>query len=200
MITEIGAIKIENGIIIDEYNQLINPERPIPKKIVELTGITDDMVKDMPTIERVLPDFKTFIEDSVLVAHNASFDTGFLREQFFRNGEILNNPILDTLQLTRALFPSLKSHKLNTVAKHLNVDLINHHRAVDDARATAEIFLKSMALLNENNVYNFDQINNLIVNKDINKEESYHVTILVKNYKGLKNLYNLISESHINYF
>ena len=200
MITEIGAIKIENGIIIDEYNQLINPEMSIPEKITEITGITNDMVKDKPTIKEILPDFKVFIEDSVLVAHNASFDTGFLREQFFRNGDVLDNPILDTLELTRALFPNLKSHKLNIVAKHLNVSLINHHRAVDDAKATAEIFLKCMAILEENKISNFEQINSLIVKKDISKEESYHVIILVKNYQGLKNLYKLISESHINYF
>ena len=200
MITEIGAIKIENGVIIDEYNQLINPERPIPEKITEITGITDNMVQDKPTIKEVLPDFIMFIEDSVLVAHNASFDTGFLREQFSRNGKTLDNPILDTLGLTRTLFPSLKSHKLNIIAKHLNVSLVNHHRAVDDAKATAEIFLKCMTILDENNVFNFDQINNLTVKKDISKEESYHVIILAKNYQGLKNLYKLISESHINYF
>lgn len=200
MITEIGAIKIENGVVVDEYSQLINPGRPIPERIVDITGITDDMVKDKPSIEKILPDFKEFIEGSVLVAHNASFDTGFLREQFSRIGEILDNPILDTLEMTRSLFPHLKSHKLNLVAKHLNVSLINHHRAVDDAKATAEIFLKCMKLLNENKIYDFEQVNNLITKKDITKEESYHVIILVKNYQGLKNLYKLISKSHINYF
>ena len=200
MITEIGAIKIENGTIVDKYNQLINPERSIPDKIVEITGITDEMVRDMPTIEKVLPDFKNFVGDSVLVAHNATFDTGFLREQYYKNGETLDSPILDTLELTRALFPNLKSHKLNRVAKHLNVSLINHHRAVDDARATAEIFLKCMNILSENKADNFDQINNLTDRKDINKEESYHIILLIKNYEGLKNLYKLISKSHIDYF
>ena len=200
MITEIGAVKIENGVVIGEYNQLINPKRPIPEKIIEITGITDEMVQDKPTIEEIIPSFKDFIEDSVLVAHNASFDTGFLREQFSRNQEILDNPILDTLELSRSLFPKLKSHKLNVIAKHLNVNLINHHRAVDDARATAEIFLKSMEILKENNISDFQQINRLISKKDISKEETYHIIILAKNYTGLKNLYKLISESHINHF
>lgn len=199
-ITEIGAIKIENGVIVDEYNQLINPEKPIPKKIMELTGITDEMVQDQPKIDSVLPKFKEFIEDSVLVAHNASFDTGFLREQFLNNNMTFDYPILDTLELTRALFPNLTNHRLNTIAKYLNVSLINHHRAVDDAKATAEIFLKCMTILEENNIKDFKSLNKLNSNLDINKERPYHATILVRDTVGLKNLYKLISESHLNYF
>lgn len=200
MITEIGAVKIVDNKIVDRYSQLINPERPIPPFITKLTGITDEMVRDKPTIDKVILDFKEFIKDDVLVAHNAQFDIGFIRENMKRCNLELNNPVLDTLELSRAVFPNLKSHKLNIVAKHLSVNLDNHHRAVDDADATAEIFLKIMELLNEKNVTSFEQINNLNANKSLSKERAYHVVILAKNLIGLKNLYKLVSDSHINYF
>ena len=199
-ITEIGAIKIENGQIVDRFSQLVNPERPIPTMITQLTGITDEMVRDMPTIDRVILEFKDFMAEHVIVAHNASFDTGFIRENLKNIGLELTNPILDTLELSRAVFPSLKSHKLNLVAKHLNVELINHHRAIDDASATAEILMKTLDILEENNIGSFKQINELNSNKDLSKEETYHIILLVKNLVGLKNLYKLVSESHINYF
>ena len=200
MITEIGAVKIRDGEIIDTYSQLINPERPIPELIINITGITDNMVKDKPIIKDVILDFVKFIGDDVLVAHNASFDIGFIREKMKLVNIELNNPVLDTLELSRAVFPSLKSHKLNLVAKHLNVDLVNHHRAVDDATATAKIFLKILDILKERNIINFRQINTLNSRKDFSKDESFHIIILAKNLIGLKNLYKLVSESHINYF
>lgn len=199
-ITEIGAVKIQNGKIIDRYSQLINPERHIPEFITKLTGIDDEMVKDKPKINQVILEFKDFIGEDVLVAHNASFDVGFIRENMKKNGLELNNPVLDTLELSRSVFPNLKSHKLNLVAKHLGVKLDNHHRAVDDADATAEIFLKIMELLNDRNIESFDQINNLNTEKDVSKDKSYHIIILAKNLVGLKNLYKLVSESHIKYF
>ncbi len=200
MITEIGAVRIKDGQIIDTYSQLINPNRPIPSKITELTGITDEMVKNKPSINEVIFDFKDFIKDDVLVAHNASFDIGFIRQNVKLNNLELNNPVLDTLALSRAVFPELKSHKLNNIAKHLNVSLINHHRAVDDANATAEILLKILNLLNENNITSFNQINTLNQGKDLTKDMSFHIIILAKNLVGLKNLYKLVSESHVNYF
>lgn len=199
-ITEIGAIKIKNGIIVDKYSQLVNPERSIPEFITKLTGIDYDMVKDQPTIDSVIFEFNEFIGDHVLVAHNASFDIGFIRENMRKSGLGLNNPVLDTLELSRSVFPDLKSHKLNLVAKHLGVKLENHHRAVDDASATADILLNILELLNDKDIYNFDEINNLNSNKDISKDFSYHIIILAKNLIGLKNLYKLISESHMNYF
>lgn len=200
MITEIGAIKIENGKIVDKFSELINPQRKIPEKIVSLTGITDDMVKDKPTIEDILPSFEEFIRGSVLVAHNASFDVGFIRKQFSNLNRELSNAVLDTLELSRTLFPQLKSHKLNIVAKHLSVSLKNHHRAIDDAKATAEIFLKSMDLIKKKGLNNLSEINKLGSQKNISKMKAYHIIILVKNLIGLKNLYKLISESHLNYF
>lgn len=200
MITEIGAVKIEDNKIIDEFSQLINPQRKIPENIVKLTGITDEMVKDKPTIEEVLPRFEEFIEDTILVAHNASFDVGFIRDKFSKLGKKIDNPVLDTLELSRALFPKLKSHKLNIIAKHLKVNLVNHHRAVDDAKATAEIFLKSLDLVALKGITDVGRINELISEKSDSKGETYHIIILAKNLIGLKNLYKLISESHINYF
>ena len=199
-ITEIGAIKISNGEVVDKYSQLINPERHISEFITKLTGIDDNMVKDKPKISSVIKEFTEFIGEDVLVAHNANFDVGFIRENMKTVGLDLNNPVLDTLELSRSVFPDLKSHKLNLIAKHLGVKLENHHRAVDDATATADIFLKIMELLNNKNINTFDQINNLNTNKNVSKDISYHIIILAKNLIGLKNLYKLVSESHINYF
>ena len=118
-ITEIGAIKIKNGKIIDYFSCFVNPEMPIPANIQELTGITGEMVKDAATIEHVLPDFLKFIGDSVLVAHNANFDVSFIRTAAENMSLSVQNTVLDTLELSRLLFPSLSRHKLDIVAKHL---------------------------------------------------------------------------------
>ncbi|NLJ79180.1 MAG: PolC-type DNA polymerase III [Tissierellia bacterium] len=200
MIIEIGAVKIEDGVIVDEFSQLINPGRPIPLKIVNITGITDTMVEDKPKIHDVLPSFYEFIQDSVLVAHNAVFDMGFLRKQLSNIDREIENPVLDTLELAKSLFPHLKRHRLDVIAKHLDVDLINHHRAVDDARATANIFLKCLDILKDDDIDNLEHINRLIGRKDISRDRAFHVIILVKNIIGLKNLYKMVSESHLNYF
>ncbi len=199
-ITEIGAIKIKDGQIIDKYSQLVNPERKIPEFITKLTGIDDEMVKDKPTIDKVIHEFNEFISDDVLVAHNANFDLGFIRENMEKNSIEVKNPVLDTLELSRSVFPDLKSHKLNLISKHLGVKLENHHRAVDDATATADILLKILELLSDKGIDTFDQINNLNLNKDVSKDRPFHVIILAKNLVGLKNLYKLVSESHMNYF
>lgn len=199
-IIEIGAVKIVDGNIIDEFSQLIDPEIPIPNHITEITSITNSMVESKPCIKDVLPLFKEFIGDFVLVAHNANFDMSFIREKMKLEGIKVDNPVLDTLELSRAVFPNLKSHKLNLIAKHLDVSLLNHHRAVDDASATGEILLKILGNLEDKNFKNIGDLNSLTKNRDISKGELYHVIILAKNYCGLKNLYNLISDSHIKYF
>lgn len=199
-ITEIGALKIKDGKIIEEFSQLINPQKKISQFITDLTGITNEMVEDKPLIGQVIEDFKDFIGNSILVAHNASFDVGFIREKMKKNNINLNNPILDTLELSRAVFPQMKSHKLNILAKFLGVNLENHHRALDDARATSEVLLKILDILKEKGIENIGEINRLIDNKDISKEEVFHIIILAKNKKGLKNLYKLISKSHLEYF
>lgn len=199
-ITEIGAIKIVDGEIVDKYSQLVNPERPIPEFITNLTGITNEMVGDKPIISEVIGDFKEFIGNDVIVAHNSAFDTGFIRENMNKSNLDFTNPVLDTLELARAVLPDLKNHKLNTLAKHLGVSLENHHRAVDDATATAEIFLKMMETLKLNGLETFDQINNLNSERDSYKDRPFHVVLLTENLKGLKNLYKIISKSHMDYF
>ena len=145
-ITEIGAVKIEDGKITDEFHQLIDPGVPVPWRITEITGITSDMLEGKPTIEETLPLFLEFCSDCAIVAHNASFDMGFIRANAWAQGLDCDFEILDTLSIARRLFPSLENHKLNTVANHLDIELLNHHRAADDARATAHIFLRCCEL------------------------------------------------------
>lgn len=199
-ITEIGAVKIADGKIVDHYSQLINPERRLSPKIVELTGITDEMLADQPTIDQVMGDFLDFVGSAILVAHNSDFDTGFIR----RNCELLgleyNLKAIDTVAISRTLLKDLKSHKLNLVAKRLGVKLDNHHRAVDDATATAEIFLKFLEMFREDGVETLNQVNQKYVDTDYKSKRPNHVTILAQNYTGLKNLYKIISDSHINHF
>lgn len=197
-ITEIGAVKIENGKITDRFSQLINPGRPIPPRITELTGITDEMVADRPSIEEVLPKFLEFCTDCVVVAHNAGFDTGFIRQKSARCGLKFNNKIVDTLRLSRELFPENAKHTLDAVAKRLDVSLENHHRAVDDAEATAEIFLKFMQIIKERNRETGEI--NIDTKPELIKNQKYHIIILAKDYVGLKNLYKLISASNLKYF
>lgn len=202
MITEIGAVKVEDGKIIDRFSTFVNPQRPISAEITKLTGITDDMVKDAPTIENVLPEFLKFCEDTVLVAHNASFDTGFIRIAAERAGlGELHHTIVDTLELARALLPELNKHKLDIVCEHLGVTLNGHHRAVNDAEATAEVFIKFLDMLAEKKIFTLDEIN-VLASRTVNykKLRAYHAIILVKNYTGLRNLYELVSMAHIDYF
>ncbi|MCT4663091.1 MAG: PolC-type DNA polymerase III [Tissierellales bacterium] len=200
-ITEIGAVKIVEGKIVDRYSQLVNPEEPIPLKIQELTGITNNLVENEPTIENCLKDFLNFVGDAVLVAHNASFDMSFLKENARRIGEDVRNPSLDTLQLSRILLKNLKSHKLNRIAKHLNISLENHHRAVDDSAATGEILLKFLDMLKSMNYQKLHEINELAEEHlNYKNQSTYHIIILAKNAIGIKNLYHLVSESHIDYY
>ncbi len=200
-ITEIGALKIDaRGRVLDSFSQLVNPEMPIPEFIVNLTGITDEMVQDQPTIDRVIIDFYDFFKDSVLVAHNATFDVGFIRANLSKLGIELDSPVIDTLELARASFPNLKNHKLNTLAKYLNVSLENHHRAVDDATATADIFTKILEIYEIDSMEKLEELNNINSQEGMIKDRPYHVVILAKNLIGLKNLYKLISKSHIDYF
>ncbi|MDF2545880.1 MAG: PolC-type polymerase [Anaerosolibacter sp.] len=200
-ITEIGAVKISEGKVIDHFNMLVNPERAIPSNIVELTGISDEMLRDQPKIEEVLPKFLEFVGENPVVAHNAGFDTSFIKENCHRLGLSFDNPVVDTLSLAKILMPKLKKYKLNIIATALGVVLKNHHRAVDDAGATAEIFIQFLNLLKERNISELREINELSnKNADIKKMDTYHIIILVKNYTGLKNLYKIISASHMNYF
>ncbi|MDF2878627.1 MAG: polC 1, partial [Clostridia bacterium] len=200
-ITEIGAVKIKNGQVIDRYETFVNPEIDIPYRITELTGITDEMVKHAPKIETVIPAFLDFAGESILVAHNASFDIGFINYFASKQNQSVPHTVVDTLGLSRLLLPQLSKHKLNIVAEHLGIDLENHHRAVDDAEATAKIFMKFIEKLEILNVNTLNELNRYASKEiDIKKLKTYHAIILVKTQEGLVNLYNLVTKSHIDYF
>ena len=200
-ITEIGAVKIKDGRITDSFNEFVNPGKPIPAKITELTGITDEMVADAPAIDVMLPRFFEFIGDAVLVAHNASFDTSFIKKAAKDLGMEYNFCCIDTLELARALVKGTKNYKLDTLTKHFNVKLENHHRACDDALATGHVFLKLMAKLEDMNISDVDQINTALAGQvDIKSLKTYHCIILVQCQEGMRNLYNIISKSHLEFF
>jgi DNA polymerase III subunit alpha, Gram-positive type len=200
-IIEIGAVKIKNGKIIDKFSEFVNPGRPIPINIVELTSITDDMVSDADTIENVLPRFMKFINGAAVVAHNAEFDTGFIKKNCRDMNLKFTSPIIDTVPMCRFLIPELRKYKLDTICKHLGICLEKHHRAVDDAGATAQILLRCFKMLKERNISDFATLNEeYLKNIDIKKQPTYHLIILVKNQTGLKNLYKLISFSNLDYF
>lgn len=201
-ITEIGAVRIINGEISDEFSTFVNPETSIPPKITELTGITDDMVKNAPLEKEALEKFLEFCgKDTVLVAHNAPFDISFIRSCAKRHDILFENIFIDTVPICRALFKDIKNCKLDTVVKYLKLPDFNHHRAIDDCMALANIFIKLISRLKcDKKVVSIDQINSQILSSDIKKLNSYHQVILVKNKVGLKNLYKLISKAHLNYF
>ena len=201
-IIEIGAVKVENGKIVDRFSTYVNPQEPIPYRITKLTTITDADVMDAPTIDQVLPEFFAFCEGCVLVAHNAAFDTGFIKE----NARKLELPYaythVDTLAMARVLLPQLAKFTLDHVAKTVGVSLENHHRAVDDAEATAEIFEKFIPMLLEKGAHDLDAVNELgrTSTDYVRKTPSYHAIVLAKNDVGRVNLYKLISASHLQYF
>ena len=201
-IIEIGAVKIKNGEIIGNFSEFVNPKRPIPYKIIELTGINDDMVRNAETIEEILPKFLEFIGDSVVVAHNASFDCSFISKNCNDLGLTFEPTIVDTVPLCRFLYPELKSVKLNIVAKHLGVKLESHHRAVDDAKATGDILLECIKKAKEEmQIDTLAELNKIFLEKvDIKKLPTYHIIILAKTQAGIRNLYKLVSEAHIDNF
>ena len=201
-IIEIGAVKIYEGKIIDRFSSFVNPDVPIPYRIEKLTGISDKMVLAAPMVESVLPKFMDFIEDTILVAHNAAFDISFIKENCKRQHIEFTNTYIDTVGLSRVLFPQHAKHTLDAVAKILGVSLENHHRAIDDAQATAEIFQKMMPLLKKSGGENLLQINELGKSSidAIRRLPTYHAIILAKNDVGRVNLYRLISESHLHYY
>lgn len=199
-ITEIGAVKIKEGKVISRFSAFVNPGITIPSFIVKLTGITDEMVMEAPPIEQALNEFMEFIEGTVLVAHNANFDVSFIKHNAKLMGEKIRNPYIDTLELCRKMFPELGKYKLNIVAKHLGIELENHHRAVDDSMATAKIFLYCIDVLKEKGCKNIKDIQEAFDDEVNLKASSYHAIILVKNTAGLKNLYKMVSESNLKYF
>ena len=201
-IIEIGAVKVENGQIVDKFSTFVNPERPIPFEITNLTSITDEMVLDAPTIEVVLPQFLEFIGEGALVAHNAGFDVGFIEQNCRVLGLEREFTSVDTVALARVLLPTLSKYKLNLVAKALGISLENHHRAVDDAGATAEIFVKFVEMLKDQHIMNLKEMNKF-GDRNVNairKMPTHHIILIAQNDIGRYNLYQLITASHMTYY
>ncbi|MCI9076314.1 MAG: PolC-type DNA polymerase III [Dorea sp.] len=201
-IIEIGAVKVEQGRITERFSSFVNPKIPIPFKITQLTSINDSMVMDAPDIEAVLPQFLDFVGDAVLVAHNAGFDVSFIEQNMRYQDMTPDLTSVDTVAMARILMPTLAKFKLNVVAKALNISLENHHRAVDDAGAAAEIFVKFIKMLQDRDIYDLKGLNRFgASNGDaIRKLPTYHAIILARNDIGRTNLYTLVSKSHVEYF
>ena len=199
-ITEIGAVKVKGGKVTEVFNTFVNPEVEIPEEIVKLTSITNEMVADAPKIKEALTSFFAFIGDEstrqgkLMVAHNASFDMGFIRQAAHDCEMEFNNPYLDTVALSRYLNPDLKKHKLDTIAEYYNLGEFHHHRACDDADMLAAIYLKMIASMREHDILSFEQLKrDMSTSTNPLSLKPYHQIILVKNKIGLKNLYKLIS-------
>ena len=201
-IIEIGAVKVSGGQIVDRYSTFVNPKEPIPFDIEKLTSINDSMVADAPDIETVLPEFMKFCEGCIMVAHNASFDMSFIRENCRRQGLADEFTVVDTLGMARSMFENLKNYKLDTVVEAVGGSLEHHHRAVDDAESTADIFVKLSARLKDRGVTDLDELNAMshMSESAIKKQRTFHCIILVQNETGRVNLYRLVSLSHLNYY
>ncbi len=207
-ITEIGIMKVKNKEVIDEFSCFVNPERHIPERVSEVTNITDDMVKDAETIDKIFPKVLEFLGDqkeTVIVAHNANFDVGFLKQNAKALGYEFNYSYLDTLSLAKDLFPDYKKYKLGKIAENLGIKVEVAHRALDDVDTTVKVFNVMMDMLKERGAKKLEDIDQVAADQEAKKEEykklkTYHAIILAKNYVGLRNLYKLISLSHVNYF
>ena len=201
-IIEIGAVKVVNGSITERFSTFVNPKVPIPFEIEQLTSINDDMVLDAPTIDEILPKFMEFCQDAVMVAHNADFDMSFIKHNCSALGLECEKTVLDTVALSRVLLPALNRFKLDTVAKALNVSLAHHHRAVDDAACTAEIFGRLVEMLRDRGVETMEDLDQMesYTEETIRKMPSYHAIMLAQNDIGRVNLYRLVSDSHIKYY
>ena len=201
-IIEIGAVKVDKGQVVDRFSVFVNPEVPIPFEIEKLTGINDSMVMEAETIETMLPQFLDFVGDAVLVAHNANFDVSFIKENAKRQQLPVDFTYVDTVGIARMLLTGQAKYTLDAVAKTLKISLENHHRAVDDAECTAEIFMKFIEMLAKEEVYTLAEMNEMGKSSvdAVRKLHSFHIIILAKNQTGRINLYKLVSESHLTYF
>lgn len=195
-IIELAAVKVYKGEIIDRYESFINPHEPLSEVIKNLTGITDQMLENEREFEEVIPEFRDWVDDGIYVAHNATFDMGFIDTAYTKLGfGPSENPVIDTLEITKVLNKSLKRHNLAALAKHYNVELVSHHRAIYDAEATGFIFIKMLQQLKENDIYTHEAINTLAREDAFKLSKPSHATILVKNQEGLKNLFKIVSDS-----
>ncbi|MCL6446503.1 MAG: PolC-type DNA polymerase III, partial [Alicyclobacillus sp.] len=197
---EIAAVRMRGKEIVDTFATLVDPERHLSQKITDLTGISPDMLVGQPVLAEALPRFREFVQDAVLVAHNAEFDVGFLAQCADRIGmPPWTQPVIDTLALARALYPGEKNYKLKTLTQKFNVELVNHHRALADAEATAKVFARMLQDLEAHDVHALDQLNQLSGEVDVSRIRPFHATILVQNRVGLRNLYELVSLAHTKY-
>ena len=204
-ITEVGIMKVKNGEVIDEFSCFVNPEKHIAERVSEVTNITDDMVADAETIDKVFPKILEFLGDSVIVAHNAGFDVGFLKQNAKKLGYDFDYTYLDTLSLAKDLFPEYKKYKLGKIAENLGIKVEVAHRALDDVDTTVKVFNVMMDMLKKRGAKKLDDIDKVSRTEEAKKEEykklkTYHAIILAKDYIGLRNLYKLISISHLDYF
>ncbi|MBM7837683.1 DNA polymerase-3 subunit alpha (Gram-positive type) [Alkalihalobacillus xiaoxiensis] len=200
-VIELAAVRIKNGEIIDTYESFADPKEPISALIVELTGITDDMVKGAPDPLEVIKQFREFAGDATLVAHNASFDIGFLNVGYKKLGlQEVQNPVIDTLELGRFLYPEFKNHRLNTLCKKFDIELVSHHRAIYDTQATAYLLWKMVKDASEREIVYHDELNNHMGQGNFHRQRPFHATILVTSQVGLKNLYKLVTMSHVEYY
>ncbi|KZZ82817.1 PolC-type DNA polymerase III [Bacillus sp. SJS] len=202
-VIELAAVKIKGGEIIDRFERFANPHHPLSATTIELTGITDDMVKNAPEVKEVMQEFKEWAGNDILVAHNASFDMGFLNVAYTRllGEDKAANPVIDTLELGRFLYPDLKSHRLNTLCKKFDIELTQHHRAIYDAEATGYLMLKMLKDAAEKGIQYHDQLNdNMGQGNAFQRSRPFHATLMAKDEVGLKNLFKLVSLSHIQYF
>ncbi len=204
-ITEVGIMKIQNGEVLDQFSCFVNPEKHIPQRVSEVTNITDDMVADAETIDKVFPRILDFIEGSVLIAHNAPFDMGFLKQNAKNLGYEFDYTYIDTLSLAKDLFPDYKKYKLGKIAENLGIKVEVAHRALDDVDTTVKVFNVMMKMLKERGAKKVEDIDEVSSTEEAKKEaykklKTYHAIILAKNYVGLRNLYKLVSYSHLDYF
>ncbi len=203
-IIEIGAVILKNGEELDRFQTFVDPERPLERRIVELTGITDEMLRGAPKIEEVLPKFLDFCGDRLLCAHNSEFDTGFIRAECVRQGLSYRFTDLDTLILAQNLMPQLNKFKLDVVSNALSLPDFNHHRAADDARTCGLILMKFLEMLTDRGVTTVQAINPamaaLRAKSRVLDRHPKHIILLAKNQQGLRNLYHLISDSNLKYF
>lgn len=197
-VIEIGAVRIQNGQVVEELSQMVNPGTAIPAKITEITGINDSMVQGAPDASVAIPQLLEFIGSAALAAHNASFDTAFLREECRRLGIEFSCPVIDTLEFSRRMYPSLKSHRLGAVCKSLGISLKNAHRAVHDARATAHMLNKMFFTARGQGVEKLSDINTALQGGAIG--ESHHIILLAESQKGIENINRMVSEAHLTYF
>ncbi|MBM7694851.1 DNA polymerase-3 subunit alpha (Gram-positive type) [Peribacillus deserti] len=201
-IIELAAVKIKDGDIIDRFESFANPHHPLSATTIDLTGITDDMVENAPEVDEVITKFKEWSEDSIFVAHNASFDMGFLNVCYKKLGfGKAANPVIDTLELGRFLYPEMKNHRLNTLTKKFDIELTQHHRAIYDAEATGYLLIKMLKDALEHGVEYHDQLNdNMGKGNSYQRSRPSHCTLLAVNETGLKNIFKLVSISHLEYF